>query len=213
MIARRLAHRILTTVLMLVLTSLAVAVSASAAVITGTVTIAAGAPVGGSRVDALQVMGGGVYTLRASAFVSKTDGSYTITGLPEGTCVVRFQGNATFMREHYDDVPNRALGTPIAVTAGGTVSGVDAVLVPYPKLRGVVRSTTGEPIEGARVTVMGGGSEPEDQHQAWDDECEAADQGAADTKHAPGTEDRQLGRGRARQQVGRCDHVLEVLVV
>src|SRR6185295_20211612 len=60
----------------------------------------------------------------------------------------------------------------------------------------------------------GGGQEErgerEDEDEPRHDEAQPAGEGSRDPAQAPGAVDRQLGRGRARQEVGGGDRVLEL---
>lgn len=85
-------------------------------------------------------------------------GFYRTTGLPSGDgYIVRFEDeNGPHISQYFDGVANRADATPVSVTVGSDTPGVDATLVRGGTFSGVVTdSQSGEPIEGARVTVYG----------------------------------------------------------
>ena len=98
----------------------------------------------------------------------------------------------------------RRLGVGSARQAGGRTQGHrrncrtrSGRRAPYPQRRG--------PEEQGR--------ESQDQYESWHDEAQSADPGAAGAAQPPGAEDGQLGRGRAWQQVGGGDALLELVVV
>ena len=129
--------------------------TAAAATISGAVTNVAGKPIGGSKVDLLEYVGG-IHETRASTTASPVDGSWSFTGLPAATYVIRFVGSSTFMREYYDDVAFNWEATRFTLAADEVVTDVDAVLDTWPRVKGtVVSEATGEPISGAKVTLRG----------------------------------------------------------
>jgi hypothetical protein len=62
---------------------------------------------------------------------TNASGEYTIAGLASGEYRVGF-GVAEFVVQYYNDKPALAEANPVSVTLGGTVSGIDAALVPKP---------------------------------------------------------------------------------
>ena len=57
------------------------------------------------------------------------DGTYELTGLPEGSYTVTFEDfEGTFAREYYDDALDVADADPVDVATGQDVSGIDAEL-------------------------------------------------------------------------------------
>jgi hypothetical protein len=101
--------------------------------------LAEGGRIAGQVTDAST--GAGVKGATVCAFGSKpetggcglsgADGEYTITGLASGEYKVGFAG-AQYAVQYYDDKAKLAEATPVSVTAGATVSGIDAALAPNP---------------------------------------------------------------------------------
>jgi hypothetical protein len=87
-------------------------------------------------------------------------GQYTIRGLPTGTYYVRTTNGFPFIQQIYngvncqEDCPAVTTGTPVAVTAGSSVAGIDFSLLSRGTVSGTIRAaTTGLPISGVIVTV------------------------------------------------------------
>ncbi|GAA5154527.1 hypothetical protein GCM10025768_25860 [Microbacterium pseudoresistens] len=122
----------------------------SAGFISGTVTCGSGdCPSNSVTVHARPLANGG---WSGSANVS-ADGSYTITGLAAGDHAVEFASTSSYMGEFYDNVWNSAEASIVSVTAGATVSGVDAQLAPGSTLRGHVTRADGGSFATSTVVV------------------------------------------------------------
>jgi hypothetical protein len=90
-------------------------------------------------------------------------GEYVISGLPGRAYYVEFDaGLVNYLTQFYADKFSRAEAQPVTLTAGGTVSGIDAELV---KINGggftgtVVSSETERPLEGIEVCAYETGGE------------------------------------------------------
>lgn len=120
--------------------------------IDGTVTSASGdAPIKGITVCA-DLRGGGIQSCAST----EADGDYAIAGLAGGEYVVSFSpssGSAlNFVPQYYDDKSSFSEATPVAVAAGGTISGIDAELEVGGEIEGeVTEAAGGAPIEGIEV--------------------------------------------------------------
>jgi hypothetical protein len=80
------------------------------------------------------------------------DGSYEIPGLGDGQYRLFFRGAGDRVAEWYDDSPTRAGATPVTVTGGDVVGGIDASLAVASTISGIVTGDGGEPLAG--ITVM-----------------------------------------------------------
>ena len=121
--------------------------------IAGTVTAAGGAPVAGLAVAAFNSSGALV-----GFGTTNVAGAYITGGLPSGTYYVRFNNSLGYVNEVYPDLPcigcdPQNIGTPITVTAGSTVSGIDFVLEPGGRVAGTVTDTFGVALSGVSVEV------------------------------------------------------------
>ena len=121
--------------------------------IAGTVTAAGGAPVAGLAVAAFNSSGALV-----GFGTTNVGGAYITSGLPSGTYYVRFNNSLGYVNEVYPDLPcigcdPQNIGSPIAVTAGSTVSGIDFVLEPGGRVAGTVTDTFGVALSGVNVEV------------------------------------------------------------
>ncbi|HVF74184.1 MAG TPA: fibronectin type III domain-containing protein [Acidimicrobiales bacterium] len=112
--------------------------------VTGTVIDAAGRPAAGTCVEARDV--DGTYATWAT---TQDDGNYTVTGLGNSSYLVRaFDcGNGIYGEEWYNEAASAAEADPVAVTAGGVVSGIDfTVTGAAGTLLGTVVDSTGVPL-------------------------------------------------------------------
>ena len=121
--------------------------------IAGTVTAAGGAPIAGLAVAAFNSSGALV-----GFGTTNVAGAYITGGLPSGTYYVRFNNSLGYVNEVYPDLPcigcdPQNIGTPITVTAGSTVSGIDFVLEPGGRVAGTVTDTFGVALSGVNVEV------------------------------------------------------------
>ena len=82
------------------------------------------------------------------------DGNYTIDGLLPASYIVRAQAPG-FVRELWQEVLRFSSSTPVAVTVGANVGGIDFTLVPGGSVSGVVKAAAGgAPIDHARVFLF-----------------------------------------------------------
>ncbi|HST47740.1 carboxypeptidase regulatory-like domain-containing protein [Jatrophihabitans sp.] len=86
----------------------------------------------------------------SSGAVTRSDGSYTVTGLPAGSYQVCFSSQGAtgasttgYLDECYDDQPPYNSGTPVPVTLGHTSSGIDAALATGGAITGHITDTSG----------------------------------------------------------------------
>jgi hypothetical protein len=92
------------------------------------------------------------------------NGEYTISGLASGEYIVGFgspyMGELNYVTQFYNGKSTYAEAQPVTVTAGGTVSGIDAKLAEGGRIAGrVTDAATGAAIERAIVCAFG--SNPE----------------------------------------------------
>ncbi len=156
-------------------TSLAQAAEGSGK-ITGKVTSAASeAPIAGIEVCAFPKTSGegpgggeteeeGTEEELAQCPTTAANGEYTIAGLASGEYIVGFgspfMGELNYVTQFYNGKSAYAEAQPVTVTAGGTVSGIDAKLAEGGRIAGrVTDASTGAAIERAIVCAFG--SNPE----------------------------------------------------
>jgi hypothetical protein len=91
---------------------------------------------------------------------SDLSGDYVTEGLSAGTYFVQTNNIHAYLDELYDDIPcpfscDVTTGTPVAVTAGGTTSGIDFALDPGGAIGGTVTEAgTGLPLADAEVVIV-----------------------------------------------------------
>lgn len=127
---------------------------AAAASITGTVTDAtSGQPLAGVEVEATSSEAGAT----GSALTGE-DGSYTISGLPEGTYTVQFEpSDQEHVSVFYEQASSVETAKPVSVTAGATSAGIDAALGAGASISGTVTDAhSGKPVAGVSVNVSSG---------------------------------------------------------
>jgi protocatechuate 3,4-dioxygenase beta subunit len=94
------------------------------------------------------------------AVTSEGDGTYAISGLPQGTYTVDFEPSGSdYVGQFYDGAAESADATQIVLAAGATKEGVDARLAPGATVEGTVTAAGGGPLEEVEVHVQptGGG--------------------------------------------------------
>jgi 5-hydroxyisourate hydrolase-like protein (transthyretin family) len=105
----------------------------------------------------------GVYSHRAgengtqwASACTGADGKYEIHGLPTGSYQVEFYDpDGTWAWEFFPGKGDRVQAAKLSVTAGSTLSGINAKLVPGGTVRGTVTdSTTGQPAENVCVDAF-----------------------------------------------------------
>lgn len=124
---------------------------ARGATISGRVTDAQGDPVPGVQVSA---------EMRDEYRYAQTDsnGDYRIQGLASGKFRVQFDAYATdnFLSEWYDNAAGPDVATPVPVTPGSSVTGVDAVLAEGGTVSGTVTNPDGSPATYAYIQLYAG---------------------------------------------------------
>jgi uncharacterized repeat protein (TIGR01451 family) len=85
---------------------------------------------------------------------TRSDGTYTLSGLTPGEYVVSFTGRGS-LPEYFDDVTDVEDATPVSVEADGSVTGIDASLSRGATISGTVTDEDGLPVAGVRVDADG----------------------------------------------------------
>jgi 5-hydroxyisourate hydrolase-like protein (transthyretin family) len=121
--------------------------------LSGTVTNSAQQPIAGIQVTATNVGTGNSYSTATGS-----DGTYTDGGLPPGSYQILFQPDngqgQNFVYQYYPDKSNAAAAQAVLVSAGQTVSHVDATLATGATVSGkVTDAVTGAPVSGVSVYV------------------------------------------------------------
>jgi hypothetical protein len=82
-------------------------------------------------------------------------GRYTISGLPTGAFKVSFgPNNAVYIPEWYNGAPDEASATPVRVTVGQNLTGINARLTLGGTISGTITdAASGQPLEGACATI------------------------------------------------------------
>lgn len=127
---------------------------AAAGSIAGTVTDAAsGQPLAGVEVEATSSEAGAT-----GSAVTGEDGSYTISGLPEGAYTVQFEpSDPEHVSVFYEEASSVETAKSVSVTAGATSAGIDAALGAGASLSGTVTDAhSGKPLAGVSVNVSSG---------------------------------------------------------
>jgi len=62
---------------------------------------------------------------------TRCDGTYEIPRIPPGDYLVAVPGRRGFIGEFYDDAPDAASATPVVVTTGAAVPGIDFLLARF----------------------------------------------------------------------------------
>jgi len=127
---------------------------AAGGTISGTVTGPGGFPLAG-----VDVLAGPFYDSPAGSALTAADGSYTITGLVAGSYTVKFYppSGVNLAPEYWRDAVTSSAATPVSVTVGGTVSGINAQLAVGGTITGTVTGPGGTALSGVSVTAWGPG--------------------------------------------------------
>jgi protocatechuate 3,4-dioxygenase beta subunit len=140
--------------------SVASAILAPGATVSGYITDAFGAPLGGVTVQAFDA-GGNVVGYSAKSALGS--GAYTISGLPAGPYRIGFDAgccSGDYVPQYSDDEPSLASAQVVAVTTGGSEGGIDAAMAAGGHIAGTVTDAAGEPLPGVSVQAIdasGGG--------------------------------------------------------
>jgi 5-hydroxyisourate hydrolase-like protein (transthyretin family) len=125
---------------------------ADAAHVTGTVTDEQGHPLEGIFV-ALRALEDGHWSYFGDAETA-ADGTYAMNGLRPGTNYrVSFESQGDWAPEYWDDSTTIDAGTPVTLTNGQTLAGVDAELAPAAHITGTVADPAGDPYDFVAVTA------------------------------------------------------------
>ncbi|MGN7252712.1 beta strand repeat-containing protein [Arthrobacter sp. SAFR-014] len=88
----------------------------------------------------------------------RTDGTYKLRGLPAGTYKLQFYGyDSGALEEWYQDARTSAEATPVTVTAGQDLTGIDATLAKGASISGKVTLPEGVPAYSVYVSLYQGG--------------------------------------------------------
>ena len=96
--------------------------------------------------------GSGGWLLADWAYTT-ADGDYVITDLEPGVYRVKFDGDATYVAEYYNDTYDPALAAALTVVRGVDTTGIDAVLAPRGHVAGRVTSDGSAAIADVSVTA------------------------------------------------------------
>jgi len=99
-----------------------------------------------------------IYTIANSSSyftsaMTNSSGNFSVSKLPAGSYKVYFSPSEDYLAEWYNDKPSYAAANPIAVTAGGTTSGVNAQLTKKGIISGKVTNSSGAGIADVFVSV------------------------------------------------------------
>ncbi len=129
------------------------AILAPAGSITGSVTADDGSPVADATVTVIPTAGGYLPTV-----TTDVDGTYTLTGVPPGSYIVRFNPpwretdwQSPLLEQFYGGATTYQQATKVQVAGGQTTSGIDATLATGGFIAGTVTGAGGQPIPGVTV--------------------------------------------------------------
>jgi hypothetical protein len=88
---------------------------------------------------------------------SGSDGTYSVTGLASGSYDVEFTAGCgstpDWIGQWWENASSQATATPISVTAGKSVTGIDPSMQPGGTIAGTVKSSTGTALAGICLDV------------------------------------------------------------
>jgi hypothetical protein len=121
--------------------------------VSGTITDAFGAPLGGVSAEAFDASGNLVGNGATSA---DGTGDYTITALPSGSYRIGFDTGccADYVTQYSGNEPTLASAQLVPVTPGGATGGVDAAMVAGGDIAGTVTDADGDPLPGVTVEAI-----------------------------------------------------------
>ena len=125
------------------------AVLARSGWISGRVTNSSGESIPG--VDVIAYDANGFYV---SGAVTDANGDYTVAGMTTGSYRLYFEEeNGDYVSEYYNDKATLGAADPIAVTAGQTTQGIDAVLTAWGRISGKVTNSSAAAIANIEVNA------------------------------------------------------------
>ncbi|MFF2316417.1 carboxypeptidase regulatory-like domain-containing protein [Arthrobacter sp. NPDC058097] len=126
------------------------------ATISGKVTAPAGVDLSAVSVNAYSSTNSLFYPLYTSV---QADGSYRLSGLPQGNYVLLFSGYSSgALDQWHANATSRETATVLPVAAGQDVTGIDAALVKGASISGKVTVPAGVTLSGVSVSASGEGS-------------------------------------------------------
>jgi 5-hydroxyisourate hydrolase-like protein (transthyretin family) len=135
--------------------------------ITGTVTGTGGVPLEDVTVDVYRSANSGWEEIPGGGTWTAADGTYKLDHLSTGPYRLKFSSDdAGYAFEYYNNAATVGSATDIAVTGGGTTSGIDVQLTPGGNITGTVTGSGGIPLEDVAVIAYrndGSGWEEVDQ--------------------------------------------------
>lgn len=104
----------------------------------------------------------------ASSAKAGADGTYRVVGLEAGTYKISFAGyNTGTLTRWFKDAETPESATPVTVTAGQDLTGIDSTLPKGGTISGKVTLPAGVSMSGINVTAFTGGAEPMPVSSAW----------------------------------------------
>jgi protocatechuate 3,4-dioxygenase beta subunit len=126
--------------------------------ISGVLTTDAGLPAAGAEIDAdiLQTSGGATWWIWQQKTTARADGSYTLSGLPDGDYRVDFRSGSSgpsLIEQFWPAAADLPSATTLTVAGGAGLTGIDATMVVGASISGTLTTSTGAAAVGATVTV------------------------------------------------------------
>jgi len=122
--------------------------------VSGTVTNASAAGLGGISVTAFRADGSGGWEWVSSTETTATSGSYDLGGLPTGSYRIEFRdGSGAYCPQCYNNKRTLEEANDVVVIAGVTTSGINATLVPAGHISGTVTNASAAGLGGISVTA------------------------------------------------------------
>lgn len=118
------------------------------ATIGGTVTGAGATPLSNVLVTAYTT-----YGVRAGSDYTDASGAYQITGLIGGSYLLKYEPSGEYMAEWYNNQATAFTATPVSVSEGGSISGINAEMGFGARFSGTVVGLGGGPLQSISVTV------------------------------------------------------------
>lgn len=122
----------------------------------GRVTLPAGVPMSEVQVGVRLLQPGG-WSIAVAGTTPDADGTYRFDDLVSGSYTVRVEHidwNGPIVPEYYRDATAEERATPVEVTAGTVVTGIDLTPVLAGRITGVLTAPPGGSVEGVEVTLV-----------------------------------------------------------